>query len=164
MIEKARKYAIYCHNSTNHKYDNNPYSVHLQMVFDTAIKFIHLIPKEYQNNVLSACWVHDVIEDCRQTYNDVKNNTNTQIADLAYALTTEKGKTRKERANDKYYIGIIQTPYATFIKICDRIANYEYSKQTNSKMSKMYGIEMDNFISKLYDRKYEEMFNYLNIK
>jgi len=161
MIEKAKKYAIDCHSNTGHQYDGKPYETHLQMVYDTAIKFIHLIPKEEQENVLAACWLHDVIEDCRETYNDVKANTNETIAELAYALTNEKGKTRSERANDKYYQGIKETPFATFIKVCDRIANYKYSTQKGSRMASMYEKEMEDFIGKLFDSKYEELFNYL---
>jgi hypothetical protein len=34
--------------------------------------------------------VHDVIEDCRETCNDVKKATNEEIAELAYALTNKK--------------------------------------------------------------------------
>lgn len=161
MIEKAKGYAIDCHDMTAHQYDGKSYDIHLKMVFDTAKKFIHLIPAEQHENVLAACWVHDVIEDCRQTYNDVKNATNIEVAELAYALTNEKGKTRKERANDKYYAGIRQTPFATFIKVCDRIANYEYSKQQGSRMAEMYEKEMSDFVAKLYDAKYEELFNHL---
>jgi len=162
MIEKAKIYAVDCHNLTGHQYDGKSYKTHLQMVFDTANKFIHLIPAEHQENVLAACWVHDVIEDCRETYNDVKNATNQEIAELAYALTNEKGRTRKDRANDKYYDGIKQTPFATFIKVCDRIANYEYSKMQGSRMAEMYEKEMSGFVTKLYDVKYEELFNYIN--
>ena len=164
MIEKAKDYAIKCHRSTAHQYDGKPYEVHLNVVFNTAQKFIHLIPENERENVLAGCWVHDVIEDCRQTYNDVKTMTNERVAELAYALTNEKGKNRKERANDKYYAGIKSTPYATFIKICDRIANYEYSKQQGSKMTEVYEKEMSDFISKLYDAKYDELFYYLTGK
>lgn len=161
MIEKAKEYAIDCHSKTGHLYDGKPYETHLQMVFNTAKKFIHLIPDEHQENVLAGCWVHDVIEDCRQTYNDVKNVTNVEVAELAYALTNEKGKTRKERANDKYYEGIRQTPFATFIKVCDRIANYEYSRSQGSRMADLYKKEMNEFVTKLYDSKYSEIFDYL---
>lgn len=158
MLEQAKKYGIKCHEDTNCLYDGKPYVTHLEMVYDTALKYIHLIPEEEQENVLCACFVHDVIEDCRETYNDVKKATNEQIAELAYALTNEKGKNRKERASDKYYEGIRQTPYATFIKVCDRIANYEYSKQQGSRMAGRYEKEMGDFVSKLYDDRYKEMF------
>jgi len=110
---------------------------------------------------LSACWCHDVIEDCRQTYPDVKENTNENVANIVYALTNEKGKTREERANDKYYEGIRETPYATFVKLCDRMANLDYSKRKSPKMTKVYLKDMSNFIKKIYDPKYDEMFDYL---
>lgn len=160
-VAKARKYAIHCHTSTNHKYDGKPYSYHLESVVDYALRFIHLIPRNKQLDVLSACWCHDVIEDCRQTYPDVKENTNENVANIVYALTNEKGKTREERANDKYYEGIRETPYATFVKLCDRMANLDYSKRKSPKMTKVYLKDMSNFIKKIYDPKYDEMFDYL---
>lgn len=162
LLEKAKLYAQKCHAETNHLYGGtNPYSVHLEMVVEVAYQFLHLIPEIDHENVLAGCWVHDCIEDCRQTYNDVKSATNTDVAELAYALTNEKGKSRKERANDKYYEGIQNTPHATFIKLCDRIANIQYSKQEGSSMMNVYKSEYEEFSDKLYDTKYSEMFVYL---
>ncbi len=161
MLEKVKEYAINCHRIVNHLYDNKSYKVHLQMVEDTAMKFLHLIPEIERVNVLSACWAHDVIEDCRQTYSDVKSISNIKVAELVFALTNEKGKTRKERANDKYYNDIKNLEFATFIKVCDRIANYEYSIKSKSSKVDMYKKEMPSFIEKLYDDKYKELFDYL---
>src|SRR4051812_48189664 len=161
IIEISKNYAIDCHSSTAHLYDGKPYAYHLNMVFEAGQKFIHLIPESDRDNVLAGCWVHDCIEDCRQTYNDVKNATSETVAELAYALTNEKGKTRKERANDKYYQGIRETPYAIFVKVCDRIANAKHSKQQGSRMLEMYQKENKNFTEKLFDPKYQEMFEYL---
>ena len=48
------------------------------------------------------------------------------------------------------------------LKVCDRIANYEYSKKQESKMADVYEKEMDSFIAKLYDVRYEELFKYLS--
>ena len=94
LVSKAREYATLQHFKTNHKYDGQPYDVHLQMVYDFACKYVHLLPDNKTiSEVLAACWVHDVIEDCRQTYNDVKNVLGERVADIAYALTNEKGKT-----------------------------------------------------------------------
>lgn len=161
MLEKVREYAIQKHKSVNHKYDHHEYAYHLNMVYEAAQKFIHLIEKEEQENVLAACWVHDIIEDARETYNDVKKETNETIAELAYALTNEKGRTRKERANDKYYKGIRDTKNASFIKFCDRIANVTYSKKTNSRMFDLYKKENENFVSKIYVPECEELATYL---
>lgn len=159
IVGAAKSYAINCHAKTNHYYDDYPYEVHLRKVNFYANKFIHLVDIEDQQDVLAASWTHDVIEDCRQSYNDVKNNCNEQVAEITYALTNEKGKTRKERANDKYYEGIRNTKNATFVKICDRMANISYSKENGSKMFEMYKKEEKNFEEKLYDEKYKEMFD-----
>ena len=159
--EKARLYAIEKHRATNHYYDEYPYEFHLQMVVNAAKQFLHLIPKEAQQNVLAGCWVHDVIEDARETYNDVKKALNEEVAELAYALTNDKGKSRKERAGDKYYEGIKTIPYATFIKLCDRIANATHSKNTGSRMLAVYRKENPAFIEKLYDKKYADVIQHL---
>lgn len=161
MIEQARKYASQCHRDTNHLYDGMPYTVHLASVSNVAERFKHLIPSDDWETVVAACWCHDLIEDTRQTYNDVKCATNEQVAEIVYALTNEKGKNRKERANDKYYAGIKDIPHATFVKLCDRIANVEYSIEQNSRMAYLYKKEKSEFIEKLYDERYLEMTNYL---
>lgn len=163
---KAYNYAVKCHNETNHTYDNKPYSYHLKMVYDIALENINMIPKDAEIDVLSACWLHDTIEDTRQTYNDIKSNFNERVANLVYALTNEKGKTRKERANDKYYEGIKKTQYATFIKACDRLANIKYSKENGSSMFEKYKKENSEFVSKLHCPEYNglfmEMYNLFN--
>ena len=161
MLEKTIEFAKYRHRAVNQKYNNELYEYHLEMVYNVGKKFIHLIPKEHQTNVLCGCWVHDIIEDARETYNDVKMATNEEIAELAYALTNEKGKNRKERGNAKYYEGIRNTPYAAFIKFCDRIANYEYSVKTGSKMQKMYQKENANFVEQIYHEDIDEIAKYL---
>jgi (p)ppGpp synthase/HD superfamily hydrolase len=118
-----------------------------------------------------ASFGHDLIEDTRTSYNNVKDNLDefgsSSVADIIYALSNEKGKTRKERANDKYYQGIRETPGAVFVKLCDRIANVQYSKMTKSRMFEMYKNENDNFMKQLgYDGSTKllefGMFYYLN--
>ena len=162
LSELAKDYAIECHSSTNHLYDNQPYQVHLEMVVRAMEVFKELIPHQDYELVKASCWVHDVIEDCRQTYNDVKNVCGVEVAEIAYALTNEKGKTRKDRANDAYYDGIMQVKYAPFVKLCDRIANMAYSKSIGSNMFDMYRKENASFISKLYVEEYQVMIDYIH--
>lgn len=164
IIKRTKEYAINCHESTNHKYDKeHPYELHLNAVFNAANKFIHLVPENERACVLAACYAHDLIEDCRVTYNNVAKETNKTVAELVYALTNEKGKNRDERANDKYYSDMKKVPGAVFIKLCDRIANYKYSKVNgDGSMAIKYRNEMNNFIKKLYRPDYNVMFDYLN--
>ncbi len=170
LVEKAETYAIRCHRETNHFYgkDKQPYEVHLGMVVDAACKFLYLTPDsvDIHEVIIAACWTHDLIEDCRQTYNDVKENTSEAVAEITYALTNEKGRNRKERANENYYAGIRNTPCAVFVKLCDRIANLKYSVENGDKGKvNMYTKEMDDFVLEMGyfepDHKYEAMFKYL---
>jgi (p)ppGpp synthase/HD superfamily hydrolase len=144
------------HNSTNHMYDTYlPYEFHLRMIAHVAKQKIHLISdsndgeESLRDSVILAAWGHDLIEDTRVSYNDVKMNLGFIAAEIIYAVTNEKGKNRKERANDKYYEGIRNTPGAVFVKLCDRIANVQYSKMTGSRMFEMYMKENRNFMEKL---------------
>jgi (p)ppGpp synthase/HD superfamily hydrolase len=148
-VMRAYNYAVKCHTETNHTYDGKHYSIHLKMVYDIALEHIKMIPLDSVEIVLSACCTHDVIEDCRQTYNDVKAELGEDIANIVYALSNEKGKNRKERASDLYYFGIRNTAWATYVKFCDRLANVKYSKDTNSKMLSVYQKENSDFVKSL---------------
>jgi len=176
IIEKSKKHAIEAHQSINQKYDEHEYEHHLEMSDNVGLRFIYLIPEKDRDDVRGGIWSHDVIEDVSSiTFNDLKKVTNERVADIAYACTNEKGKTRAERANNKYYRGIRRTKYATFVKLCDRIANIEYSLSKKSRMFTMYKKEHSHFRSKLdslYFRiiarifrsepDYTDMWNYLD--
>ena len=165
MNSKIIAFAIEAHQNTNHLYDGKPYSVHLALVVAYAQKYIDKVPEHYQENVINACWLHDTIEDTRNTYNDIKTISNETVANIVYAVTNEKGKNRKERANDKYYQGIILEPFARFVKLCDRLANVKYSVDTNSRMKEVYRKENDHFIKSLFDKdtfNYEDMLSELH--
>ena len=150
LSEEAKAYAIRCHEETNHLYDQKPYAFHLSMVAEVAERFMDGRFTEREKELIRAgCWVHDVIEDCRQSYSDVRSKVGENVAEIAYALTNDKGRTRKERAGAKYYKGIRETPLAAFVKFCDRIANVEYSKETGSRMQHTYRRELAGFIEKV---------------
>jgi (p)ppGpp synthase/HD superfamily hydrolase len=167
---KIQQWCIEQHSKTNHMYDTYlPYEFHLRMVANAAKDFQHLLDdvKDYYTGksqviekrqdvtltlrtaCLRAAWGHDLIEDTRNSYNDVKDVLGQEAADIIYAVSNEKGKNRKERANDKYYEGIRETPGAVFVKLADRIANVQYSKMTQSRMFEMYKKENDHFLTSL---------------
>ena len=179
-----KEWVLEQHSNTNHMYDTYlPYEFHLRMVNHVGQQFKHLLDgtKDYytgdpivnpttQVSLASACmvatWGHDLIEDTRVSYNDVKDHLGQEVADIVYAVTNEKGKNRKERGGVKYYEGIRQTPGAVFVKLCYRIANVQYSKMTKSRMFEMYKKEHKDFelmIGRYTDNKdLEPMFEYLS--
>lgn len=161
LEEHAKNFSVNCHMATNHFYDGLPYEFHLNMVVETARKFIIHIPQQNQSIVLASCWAHDLLEDTRLTYQDIEEELGAEIAEIVFALTSEKGKTRKDKANEKYYKGIQDTKYADFVKICDRIANVEYSKNQKNHMFEIYKKEFEEFEFWLYSNEYHDMFEYL---
>ena len=98
---------------------------------------------------MSACWLHDVIEDARLTYNDVAKFAGYEVADIVYAVTNEKGKNRAERANHKYYEGIRLNQNAIFVKLCDRLANVDFSKDYRDNMFYTYKKENTDFLNSI---------------
>jgi (p)ppGpp synthase/HD superfamily hydrolase len=157
MDSKIIAFAIESHASVNQTYDGKPYSVHLAMVFSQAMRFIDCVATHRRKDVLNAVWLHDTIEDCRLTYNDILKISTKEVADLVYALTNEKGKSRAERANQKYYKGIRDVEYATFIKLCDRLANVIYSRDTESRMFNVYKDENEKFLKCLFPTPDQEL-------
>jgi len=162
LILKAEIYGTQCHAARNLEYDGKPYSYHLRQVLVVAVRYLHLLAPELHETVIAGCWVHDAIEDTGVTYNDVCKATNLEVAEIAYAMTTPKGKNRKERHCDAYYQGIRDTPGARFLKICDRIANVTHSRNTQSTMFSAYQREAQHFRDALWTEEYSPMFGELD--
>ncbi len=137
-IEEIKQEAHALHAAVNQTYDHvHPYALHLDMVAAGVYKYGHYVCIGNQDVVplLFGAYFHDSIEDARQTYNDIVKTARRFMneeqailaAEIVYALTNDKGRTRAERAGEKYYQGIRQTPYAPFTKMADRLANTTYS-------------------------------------
>jgi len=161
IVYRAEIYAARAHELVNHFYDNHPYRYHLKMAADVGEKFIHLIPTRERDHVRAGIWVHDLIEDARETYSDVKKKLGEIAAEYAYACTNEKGRVRADKTNEKYYNGLKKYRHAVFIKLCDRFANIEYSKKRESSMFKKYKKEFPHFKESLYDGRYQKLWDEL---
>ena len=86
-----------------------------------------------------------------------------QATEMVYALTNEKGRTRAERANDKYYQGIRETPYAPMLKLADRLANISYScsntNESNAHMKQVYQTELPHFLTAIRSQRADKRFS-----
>ena len=163
-IEEIRQTAWDLHRSVGQTYgDTLPYGHHLDMVVDDIRRFGYLVAVE-ENDVLPLVfggYYHDSIEDARQTYNDVMKAARRWMSDeqalvateIVYALTNDKGRSREERAGERYYAGIRETPFAPFVKLCDRFANVAHSCRSkdanNQRMKGIYSKEMPHFLSRI---------------
>lgn len=163
LSERAYNFASRGHTNINQFYDGKPYMFHVDMALDVARQFIHLIPAEDREYVLAGIALHDLPEDSHAvTYNTVKDEFGEPVADFSFALANEKGKTRDERANPKYYREMREVLHAVFGKLCDRIANIKHGINTGGSMLRRYRKEHAKFVSETYDPKYQEMFDHLD--
>ena len=165
QIEEIQHVAHELHMSVNEYYgDNLPYGFHLDMVAGAVGNYGHLVCVREEDVVplFFGGYFHDSIEDTRKSYNDVmrialrwmSEEQALMATEIVYALTNDKGRTRAERAGEKYYEGIRQTPYAPFVKLSDRLANVTYSCSKDSgknsrRMRDVYKSEMPHFLSSL---------------
>jgi hypothetical protein len=156
-VKQAREYAIHVHSSANHLYHGKPYEQHLHFVFILARHFLNIIGDRHQNVVLSAAWCHALMP--RQSYRDIKDNTNLLTAEIVYALHEEKGRTRPERYNEKYFNELLKVPYAPYLKLCDTLADAHYAAKTKSPMLRVYQSEHANLRHFLYLDRYKQMFD-----
>jgi hypothetical protein len=165
MMEEAREVAVKAHQGQ--LYGDLPYIVHLDDVVDVIDECIDELLENkdlYQSRhfifelrkiLHAAGYLHDSLEDVAGhvgSYNDLKNRFNfnfpVSVADIVYACTTEKGRNREERFNDKFYLELRNTPYGSFVKGCDRISNMLASRENNPSMYKKYLTELDAFVIK----------------
>ena len=165
-LEKA---AFQIHDDVNQKYDHVlPYGFHLVLVASFVSRYGYLVAESEADIMVlyGRAYLHDTIEDARMTYNDIvkfiddfrvgslvlpeeiKRKLEEQVPEIVYALTNEKGRNRKERANETYYKGIRDTRFASFIKMCDRLANIQYTMMFvfANRMLEVYRREYPEFI------------------
>lgn len=160
-VNEIRQAAHELHASVNQKYDGDkPYGFHLDMVADTIYEYGHLVCEDVNDlmPLFFGAYFHDSIEDARLTYNNVTkyalrwmdSQQALTAAEIVYALTNDKGRTRAERAGERYYQGIRTTPYAPFVKLADRRANISYScrgaDEGNIHMKEVYKNELPHFL------------------
>lgn len=160
-IEDIRQCAHKLHEHVNQTYDRkHPYGFHLDMVADSVFKYGYEVCADEQDvlPLFFGAYFHDSIEDARQSYNDVTKTASGfmndsqayMAAEIVYALTNDKGRTRAERAGEKYFQGIRETPYAPFVKLADRLANITYSfkqaNESNAYMKAVYQKELPYFL------------------
>ena len=166
IIEQAKDFANLAHNSVNQTYMGAPYILHLRLAQNVAERYINGYTEEvFKENLLAAVWLHDTLEDCHHvSYNTLKSSFNIKIANLVYAVTDKKGRNRKER---KDFESILATKGATFVKLCDRIANVEAGIIFKGDQLEMYRKEQFNFALQLYpqdgDEVLERMFYDLDV-
>lgn len=96
LVERARAFAYAAHNGINHerKYTGEPYTVHLEEVFE-LVKAAGL-----GDEAQAAALLHDTIEDCNASFCDIELRFGHRVAATVWDLTdepTRDGINREQR-------------------------------------------------------------------
>ena len=91
MVQKAIDFATKLHEGQYRKGTDRPYIVHPMEVG----KIVSTMTQDEE--IISAAILHDTIEDTDVTYEDLKQEFGTRVADLVAAESEDKSKTWIER-------------------------------------------------------------------
>lgn len=142
MTNKERALLVADKAHANQTYDIYSYRYHIRQVVKIAEEL------GYDESIIVASALHDTLEDTELSYNDLKKAFGEEVAEIVYCVTDELGRNRKER-KAKTYPKIQGNWKATVVKICDRIANMQQSKEYNQRLFDMYKKEHDDFCRSL---------------
>ena len=114
---KAIDYAVEAHEGQKRKKSAVPYIYHPLNLACHALSMGIV-----EDEIIAACMLHDVIEDCGRKPEDLPVNEETK--ELVKLLTCEKTTDdNRERILTAYYKGIAANPKAALIKCMDRCNN-----------------------------------------
>jgi (p)ppGpp synthase/HD superfamily hydrolase len=155
LLEAARSFAASAHARMAQTYGKEPYTVHLDAVVSVLRRFPTERP-ENQTILEAAGYLHDVIEDCDVSSEVIRAMFGVEISTLVSAVTNEPGANRTERSS-RTYPKIKKTPYATRLKLADRIANMEAcieerDRGGSSPLLNMYKKEYPAFREALFEK------------
>ena len=160
------EFTNFCYNQhdvvCNQKYAKTlPYSFHLKAVKSQVNYFKHLLNLGDIDLAQMGADGHDLIEDCRITYNELLNMIGKEVADIIFACTELRGRSRDERHGQLYYDTLKESRLGTFVKLCDIIANAKMGLLENSNMYYKYQKEFHHVKEQLYREEFKEMFDYM---
>ena len=114
---KALDYAVKAHEGQKRKRSDTPYIYHpLNMACHALSMGIR------EDSVIAACLLHDVVEDCGKTVDELP--VNEEARDIVRLLTREQTTdANRDKVMKAYYKAIEANPKAALIKCLDRCNN-----------------------------------------
>lgn len=144
---EIRSYAQDCYDKSNCEYgDGNNYFVHINMVYNIVHVHKLIFIDNDENNesdftiTLAGALCHDLMEDAKQSYNDIKFVAGKDVADIVLAVTDVPADNRLM----KHLLTMHKTVKdyrAIILKMADILANATYSKLQGSSMYNKYVAE-----------------------
>lgn len=137
-VHEAAEFAARVHRGQ--MYGAQPYARHLS---DVTVILRFRMDRPVNTTLLSAGWLHDVLEDTDTTRAELENRFGADVANIVWACTGE-GQTRRER-NRGIYARLQTYPAAACVKLADRLANVESCWRASDTRLFMYYKEHTEF-------------------
>jgi (p)ppGpp synthase/HD superfamily hydrolase len=139
-LKKIEAYAEKCYADANCVYgeDKGTYMIHIRMVIDfiTAHNAVFKNHRDFVQTV-GAASCHDLIEDAKQTYNNISDVAGKDVADITLGVTDVPAENRLMK--HLLTMGKTVRDYrAIILKLADIYANTSYSKKEGTSMYKKY--------------------------
>lgn len=114
---KALEFAVEAHEGQKRKKSDIPYIYH---PLNLACHALSMGIKE--DEVIAGCLLHDVVEDCNKTLEDLPVNDETK--EIVRLMTHAKTKdSEREKVMKAYYAALAENPKAALVKCLDRCNN-----------------------------------------
>ena len=124
LIRHSYEYAKEKHAGQFRK-SGQPYIIHL-------IEVAYLVSSLHGGPItIASAFLHDTIEDCGITKDDITNEFNSEIAEIVFSLTKIKALSHQRRhdpefvadGHRKIFLGMAKDVRVIIIKLCDRLHN-----------------------------------------
>ena len=114
----AVDFAVEAHEGQKRKKSTVPYIYH---PLGLACHALAMDIKE--DEIIAACLLHDVVEDCGKTLADLPVNDETKELIRLLTCVKENDEMKRKAVLEKYYGAIVRNPKAALIKCLDRCNN-----------------------------------------
>jgi len=151
VLEAARDWAAREHSKAGQTWDGGrPYADHLNAVEAVLRRFgFSDETNAVHQTLLIAAHAHDLLEDTSVQPATVRILLGPEVLELVAAVTNSPGKNRAER-HAATYPRIAATPWATTLKLADRLSNLEASRDSGGAHLEMYSKEYPGFRAALH--------------
>lgn len=135
LMVKALHYAKDAHSGQVRKYTSEPYINHPVRVFG----FVSFVTTDAE--IKAAALLHDVVEDCDRSFDDIETEFGERVANLVFCLSdvasfADGNRAARNLINVKHYT--CAHPDAKTIKLADMIDNIPSIIENDPKFAKVY--------------------------
>lgn len=134
IINKAHEFAAKAHEGQVRKYSGEPYISHPVAVADLVQEFYAHYRQMNHEVAICAALLHDVVEDCDVSIEEIEKEFGPEVAELVWYLTKPPKFLGKDAVTNVYETQLGHAPeVARVIKFFDIKHNYEHLKEIDPK-------------------------------